>query len=196
MNGKCFWQSETVRTSNFSICQNLYQMGKRILRSFFGAEGDRWRVEEAAKLYRGGIVGKVLITGGISPYNQDQENSEAVWLASYALECGIAERDLLVEREATCSEENVRNSLDLLKGNGCNPCAMSYVVVSSDFHLKRCVTLLRNALGGKAKIYYAASAYHPSANRGEWRNTNEGRFLILKETWRIVQATWAGRHQA
>lgn len=158
----------------------------------FGAEQDYLRVRRAVELYKEGVVEKVLITGGVSPYNRDQEHPEADELAFYAQKCGVEQADLFVENRASCSEENVTFSLSLLAKAGYDPYILSYVVVSSDFHLKRCITLLRNALGEDAEIYYAASSRHHSANRRGWRHSNEGRFLIFKECLRIWQAILQG----
>ena len=150
----------------------------------FGAENDHWRIERAAELYHSGKVKKVLISGGVSPFNIDQSNPESDFLASVALDLGIKANDLIVEKGARSSLENVSLSLKLLHEMGYDTNQLSYVVVTSDFHQRRCVNILKNALADGSRIYHAA-AEHPVAARDKWRKTNYGRFLILKEVFQL-----------
>ena len=148
----------------------------------FGAEQDHWRVEKAVELYKASRVKKILISGGVSPYNQG-EAPEADYLSSLALSLGVKEQDLFTERRASSSEENVEFSLRLLRAMKYDIDKMSFVAISSDFHLKRCVALLKKYL--RKEVPYHAAAEHPTATREKWRDSAVGRFLILKEVFRL-----------
>lgn len=144
----------------------------------FGAEKDHWRVEKAVELYKAGKAKKILISGGTSSYNQEKA-PEANYLSGLALSLGVKEADLFVEKRASSTKENVEFSLKLLQTMGYNARETSFIVISSDFHLKRCVALLEKGL--QKNVQYYAAAEQPTATREKWRDNAEGRFLILKE---------------
>ena len=82
----------------------------------------------------------VVLTGG-QGYGEDI--TEAECMRRYLCEAGIAEDRLLLEEEATDTEENFRYSKEVLKEHGYEPQEMTIAVVSNDFHLFRAGVLAK-----------------------------------------------------
>ena len=168
----------------FSSPELLPKEGAADIAFVFGAENDFARVRKAYELYQAGVVKKVLISGGVGKYNTLRDRPEAAALAAQILEWGMKYRDLIVEEQARNSYENVANSLALLRERGYAVEELSYVVVTSDFHLRRCMSILRRALKYRAHIYYAGTE-HPVATKEKWKQSDLGRFLVCKEALQI-----------
>lgn len=73
----------------------------------------------AAELYLQGYAPKVLFTGGLGRNTQGLlPEPEAVRFARVAVECGVPEKDILLEDRSTNTAENIRFSRRLLEEKG------------------------------------------------------------------------------
>lgn len=70
----------------------------------------------ATQLYREGYAPKVLFTGGLGRNTQGLfSESEAVRFARVAMECGVPERDIILEECSTNTRENIEFTRDKLQ---------------------------------------------------------------------------------
>ena len=76
----------------------------------------------AAELYHQGLAPKVLFTGGLGRNTEGLlPEPEAVRFAKVAMECGVPEKDILIEDKSTNTKENIDFTRELLEKAGI-PC--------------------------------------------------------------------------
>lgn len=99
------------------------------------------RLDTACELWRrGGERARLVVSGGVSA---GASVSEAAAMRAGLLERGVADASILVEPHAASTEENLRFSRELVEraiGAGSAP---RIALVSSDFHIFRCMVLAR-----------------------------------------------------
>jgi len=88
----------------------------------------------AAELYRQGMAGIILISGGHNPKIPDQP-SEAAFLKQTAIRAGVPEDRILCEEKATNTFENALFSHDILKLHNISP--RKIILVCKAFHARR-----------------------------------------------------------
>lgn len=73
----------------------------------------------AAELYHQGYAPKVLFTGGLGRNTEGLlPEPEAVRFAKVAMECGVPEKDILLEDKSRNTKENILFTRELLEHNG------------------------------------------------------------------------------
>ena len=97
------------------------------------------RVTAAFAAYKKGRIKKVIFSGGSNGIsNQDKDTiPEAIKMKTLAIQMGIKEEDILIEDKSNNSFENVDNSFSII-GN-----VNSIAVITSEFHLKRCMAIIK-----------------------------------------------------
>ena len=99
------------------------------------------RVATAVEAYKNKRIQKVIFSGGsngISNQNNDT-TPEAIKMKNLAIKMGIKEEDILVEDKSNNSFENVDNTFKLIQGKN----VTSLAIISSEFHLKRCMAIIK-----------------------------------------------------
>lgn len=91
------------------------------------------RLECAVNIIKKKKVDKILLTGGVGVHG---DFNEAKYMKEFLLNNGIAEEIILVENKSTTTEENIINSIELLKENDLVE-NKKIVLVSSQAHLRR-----------------------------------------------------------
>ena len=99
----------------------------------FGSK-ETFRVEKAVDLYKQDLARHIVISGK-GPAYEAAEISEAERLAQFALEQGVPESALILEKESLTIPDNVKRSLNLLEETGL-PCK-SFILVNSPFSQRR-----------------------------------------------------------
>lgn len=99
----------------------------------------------------------LLVTSGGK--GSDETLSEADAMATYLVRAGVADGSIVRERESRNTEENLRNSLALLRAHGIEPGSARITVVTSNFHVLRAAALTR-ALGVQAHVTGAHTALY------------------------------------
>jgi uncharacterized SAM-binding protein YcdF (DUF218 family) len=94
----------------------------------------RERVNQAIRLYRQGLVGAIILTGG---QGNPDEPAEAEVARRYALAQGVPESALLLESHSTNTFENLSNARAVAAQNGLD----SFLVVSTPYHMRRAMAL-------------------------------------------------------
>ncbi len=128
----------------------------------------RARLDHAFELYRRGLVGQIILTGGVG---QGDTVSEAAAGKEYLVQRGLPAEVLLTEETGTTTFESMEHAAELARLNAVG----SVLVVSDAFHMLRSLKIARD-LGLTA--YGAPTPTSPIAgNRLE-----EARFIV-REGW-------------
>ncbi len=137
------------------------------------------RVEKAERLYKEGLLEKIIVTGGRGYLNKDRVTPEAVKMQNYLVEKGIPKKDILLEDKARSTFENIKYSLELIKEK-CNLEKMKLALITSDFHLRRCTGMTLLATNNKTDIF-GCGAKDGITDIDNWDNSLSTQFTIYKE---------------
>jgi uncharacterized SAM-binding protein YcdF (DUF218 family) len=99
------------------------------------------RVKHAIDLYKRKVVKKLLFTGG---FGAGAAMAESEVARDYAIQHGVAEKDIFIEKRSRSTLENVENARDILKAQDLH----SVVLVSDPLQMRR-ATAMMNDLGVK-----------------------------------------------
>lgn len=144
----------------------------------FGGSSMPYRVDAGIKLYQEKKVKKILVSGK-SGYLNHLKKTEAEEMYEYLVKHGIPKEDILVEDASKSTKENVLYSLQLLKKDY-DIKTLSYVLITSDFHLKRCFGLFSNYLASSKNIYGIGVEDHLT-DVSHWWKTKYGKRTIRRE---------------
>ena len=88
------------------------------------------RIAHAVGLYKKRIVKKLLLTGG---FGDGAEMSESQVARRYALQEGVPDRDVLIEKSSRTTFENLKGAQELMKKHG----LATVLIVSDPLHMER-----------------------------------------------------------
>jgi len=91
------------------------------------------RIKCAIELLKTKKIDKILLTGGIGVLG---DFNESEYMKNILLENEIEESKILIENKSTTTEENIINSIEILKTNELIE-HKKLVLVSSEYHLRR-----------------------------------------------------------
>ena len=112
------------------------------------------RLMQAVKLYKKGIVKKIIFTGGDATVLKDG-NNEGDIINKFVNETGIVlKEDFIVENSARNTHENAEFIAELLKKKSFNG---NVVIITSAFHMKRSLGCYQKA--GMKPDYFVADRY-------------------------------------
>ncbi|MCZ8520076.1 MULTISPECIES: YdcF family protein [Paenibacillus] len=95
----------------------------------------RERISHGLALYRGGLVRKLIFTGG---RGEGAEVAESEAAKRYAIDHGVPPEDILIETTSRITEENLKHAYELGKSAGIG----SYTLVSDPLHMKRSMRMV------------------------------------------------------
>ena len=98
----------------------------------------RERINHGVWLYQQGYVKTLILTGGTAEGNN---RSDAAIGAAYAVEQGMPPEALLLEETSTITEENLKNTAELMEREGLS----TALIVSDPLHMKRAMLLAQDA---------------------------------------------------
>lgn len=136
------------------------------------------RVKEAERLYKSGYIYKILATGGIGHLSRERLTPEAFKMKDYLVEQGIPKKDILVELNSRNTYENIKFSLELIKKKY-NTTNAKLVLITSDFHMKRCKGIIEKELGTFNVL--GQEVKNDLTDAENWQNTLMGRRIIYQE---------------
>ena len=102
----------------------------------------------------------LVLSGG---KGSDEIISEAEAMSRYARDAGIPEKKMILEDTSTTTEENLRNTVQILAARGID--ARSLVVATSNFHVLRAASLTRRlgmpaqVVGSRTATYYLPAGF-------------------------------------
>ena len=88
------------------------------------------RLDEGARLYHQNFAKKIIVSGG---KGNDEQVSEAQAMQDYLIKTGIPQKDILIEKQSTSTQENLLFSHKIMQKYHLN----TAIVVSNKFHLRR-----------------------------------------------------------
>lgn len=113
------------------------------------------RVTHAIQLYKKGIIGKVIITGGVGRV-LTTGRPEADELASVMIMAGVPETDIVIERESVNTHENATRVKQILESEDGSNC----LLITSAFHMRRANACFKK-VGLNADTFSADFYTHP-----------------------------------
>lgn len=156
--------------------KSLYDIG--II--FGGISMIPYRVEEGIRLYKQQQIKKILVSGK-NPLFCFKKNSEAEKMYKYLINHGVLKEDIIIENKARNTLENIKYSLNLLKKDY-DIKSLSFVLITSDFHVKRCMGMLNHILGTKENIY-GVGVKDSLTDRKHWKRTKYGKKIVQREAF-------------
>lgn len=103
----------------------------------------KYRIEQAIKLYKEGRVEKLILTGGkggISNKN-NEDVPEAELMKASLVKNGISPQHLILDNSSNSTIENGINVAKIL--NNLHENIQEVILISSEFHLKRCMAIMK-----------------------------------------------------
>ncbi|MTW22775.1 YdcF family protein [Allochromatium palmeri] len=135
----------------------------------------------AMDLYRQGIAGRLLFSGG---YNPRISQCEAVEMYRLARASGVPDSDILLDTEASNTAENFLYASRLLQDRGIATEAITINIVAIHFHMRRAWLTAERVFGAGIRIGLAAypSVHYSSA---DWHTSVRGRQDVAAEISKI-----------
>lgn len=144
-----------------------------------GGVSQKYRVEEAAKKFHEGRIERIIATGGVGFFSTDRKETEAARMERELIELGVPSQAIIKEDKSRNTFENIKNSIERLRGDFADLSSIDKAILTSDFHLRRAVGMLAQQLDG-AKVY-GIGAKDGKTDLENWHTTPYGRDLIKKE---------------
>ncbi len=141
------------------------------------------RMQLAVNLLRTKRISKILITGGIGVHG---DFNESEYMKEILLNNGISESMILVENQSTTTEENIINSIEILKKESLIE-NKRIVLVSSQAHLRRIGMEFKKLLQGvNFEMYYEYPEYS-FISLANVLKSNELRTMATNEIKKIIR---------
>ena len=135
------------------------------------------RVNGALKLYQDKLIKKILVTGKSNYFKIKPNISEARLMAKYLQEHGVSKEDIIIEEKSRSTYKNIELSQKILEEMNLGNIAI--VLVSSEFHLKRCLLVAKNYF----KNLYVYPILDKVSDKNCWQTNRIGRKIILREAF-------------
>lgn len=119
----------TVESSSFE-CGVVF--GAAVHKGNRAGPGIARRVRTAVRLYHEGVIERLYMTGGVGDGNSV---SEAEVMRDVALQLGVDDRDIVLEKKSRTTEQNIAFTKPLLEG------CKGTVGISDRYHLRRIALL-------------------------------------------------------
>lgn len=142
-----------------------------------------YRVDECINLYNNGLIDLILISGGIGYTNLDRKTPEAYKLKDILIEHGIPCDSIIVEDKSKSTIQNIEYSLNILS-NMFDLKKISLAIITSDFHIKRCFSLIKKKL--KNNYLMNCPVYDGKNDITTWNNNILSRQTIIKEAINLI----------
>lgn len=136
-----------------------------------------YRVPEAVRLLAEGKAPRVLLCGGKVQQTSLGKLPECEAMQRAALELGVSQEVLLIERRSMTTEENFRFGKDLIAKElpGCK----RIVLVTTAYHMRRALLMARKLL--PQYEFVPCPVQKGSATKENWHTTEKGRQTVLDE---------------
>ena len=156
----------------------------------------KYRIEQAIKLYKEGRVEKLKLTGGkggISNKN-NEDVPEAELMKASLVKNGISPQHLILDNSSNSTIENGINVAKIL--NNLHENIQEVILISSEFHLKRCMAIMKKYY--KTNIdYILVPAKDGFTDKENWflseKAYNSGRNLVEFEANLLIKYAKEGK---
>lgn len=145
---------------------------------FGGVSMIPYRLDAAINLYNNKKVKKILVSGGIGFLSLDRKNREAHKMQKYLLINGVKKEDIIIEDKSRNTYKNIIKSYIILK-ESYNLGNTKIILITSDFHLKRCMELMKK--NTSVKDPYGIGIKDGKNDLENWHSYSKGRKNIRVE---------------
>lgn len=140
------------------------------------------RLERAIEILKEKSIDNIIISGGIGVKGHF---NEAEYMKVFLLNNDIDEKNILIENKSTTTEENIINSLEILKSKSLIE-NKSIILVSNQVHLKRISMEFKKLLDGINTNIFYEYPINDSFSFNKIINTKELRELVENEIKKII----------
>jgi len=130
------------------------------------------RVEHAVDLYKNGMAKKIILSGGT---DKEDGVNEAETMQKIALDLGVKQEDIILEKNSTSTYENILFSKKIMSENGLK----TSIIVTEPFHSPRA-----GLIAQKLNVNHSIS---PAKKSACWKPFNYISFNILREPFAILE---------
>jgi len=141
------------------------------------------RIDKAVALYKQGIALKIMVSGKAPHYGKNNI-SEGERMANIAIENGIPKENIMVEKQAIATPDNVKRSVDIWEEINYRPIRIT--IVSSEFNLRRATMDIYKFIPWEVEIFSVAPKPSDELNKTNWIKTERGRRVILNEYMKLI----------
>lgn len=145
-----------------------------------GSSNCGYKVEKALELGRTNPYVRYIVSGGNLHMNKAQ--TEAEFMASYLIENGVAKARILIENHATCTRENLENSLAIIQNlqkDYQKPVRIG--IVTAGFHILRTKWLVESIEPYRHFPHHCFPAYSTNMHPDNWFRDPIAKKIILAE---------------
>ncbi|MFT7232167.1 MAG: uncharacterized SAM-binding protein YcdF (DUF218 family) [Cyclobacteriaceae bacterium] len=142
------------------------------------------RITEAIVLYKDGLIGQIIVSGGSATILNTDEN-ESLQLRDFILGCKVKEKDLHLEQESRNTYENAFYSAHLL--NKLNLQDRKILLITSAFHMPRALRCFKKQ--GIEVIPYSVDY---RAQRIKWDPSMIIPSIESLQIWQTLLKEWMG----
>ncbi len=146
----------------------------------------KYRVPVAAKVFFSGRSEKIMLCGGKIRNFSGERMAEADNMYKKALELGIPETSLIIEKSSQNTIENILCSLLELQRSMWLNRVKSVLLVTTTYHMRRSLHIARYLFPSHISVY-PCPADDTTTKRDNWMNTPEGIDRAKEEALNIVR---------
>ena len=148
-------------------------------------KASKYRVPAAAKALFSGRSEKIMMCGGKMRNFSSESMAEADNMYKKALELGVPEASIIIEKSSQNTIENILCSLLELQRSMCLNKVKSVLLVTTTYHMRRSLHIARYLFPSHISVY-PCPADDTTTKRDNWMNTPEGTDRVKKEALNIV----------
>ena len=145
----------------------------------------KYRVPTAAKAFFSGRSEKIMMCGGTIRTFSSESMAEADYMYKKALELGVPEASIIIEKGSQNTIENILCSLLELQRSMWLNKVKSVLLVTTTYHMRRSYHIARYLFPSHISVY-PCPADDTTTKRDNWMNTPEGADRAKKEALSIV----------
>lgn len=145
----------------------------------------KYRVPVAAEAFFAGRSKKIMLCGGKTRDFSGESMTEAENMYKKALELGVPETSIIIEKSSQNTIENILCSLLELQRSMWLNKIKSVLLVTTTYHMRRSLHIAKYLFPSHISVY-PCPADDTTTKRDNWMNTPEGIDRVKKETLKIV----------
>lgn len=139
-------------------------------------------LQKAVEIYRAGLSGTLIFTGGFNP---KLVGYEALEMQKAWLQMGYPPDKVLIDTKATNTMENILNAKKLLEESGLYKTGMLINLISINWHMRRALETIRHVFSGHnlqiGVVNYPSKYCEPHT----WHQNVQGARLVQTEMAKI-----------
>ena len=146
----------------------------------------KYRVPVAAEAFFSGRSEKIMLCGGKMRNFSGERMAEADHMYKKALELGVPETNIIIEKSSQNTIENVLCSLLELQRSIWLNKVKNVLLVTTTYHMRRSLHIAKYLFPSHISVY-PCPADDTTTKRDNWVNTPEGTGRVKKEALNIVR---------